>query len=406
MVKIKKSVLALIVALSIVIGALGGFAAIELDRRGTVDILDGTYVSEEEYEDYLYLIDTYGKADFIRDYILENYYTDVDVEQLDEGLYYGLFAGLGDVYSGYFTAEDYDYMMSSLTGSYSGVGITMEPTETGYVQITAVTEGAPAERAGLKTGDIIYAVDDVTYNASTMDICAASIRGDIGTTVKITVLRDGESLDFTVKREEIHTVTVSSRMLEDGIGYIRLSSFDETSDVDFAAALAGIEARGAHSFVLDLRGNPGGLVDVCVRIADMLMDKGTVVYIEDRDGNRQYESTEDGRTKMNYVVLVDGGSASSSEILSAGIQDNGEAKIVGTVTFGKGIIQVTDRFSDGSGVKMTRYQYFSPNGRAIHGNGITPDYIVEFEESDIDEDGYVVYDRQLERAVELLKTGK
>ena len=376
MVRIRKSVLALIIVLALAVGgAAGGFAGMR--ARNYIETENGIVVSREEFDDYQYLVDTYGKADFIRDYILENYYTDVDEAELDEGLYYGLFAGLGDVYSGYFTAEDYDYMMSSLTGTYSGVGITMEPTEIGYVQITALTEGAPAQRAGLKTGDIIYAVDDVTYNASTMDICAASIRGDIGTTVKITVLRDGESIDYTVKREEIHSVTVSSKMLEDGIGYIRLSSFDETSAQEFSKALESIEKQGAHSFVLDLRGNPGGLVDVCVEIADMLMDKGTVVYIEDRAGNREYESTESGRTKMNYVVLVDGGSASSSEILSAGIQDNGEGKLVGTVTFGKGIIQVMDRFSDGSGVKITRYQYFSPNGRAIHGNGITPDYIVE-----------------------------
>ena len=206
-----------------------------------------------------------------------------------------------------------------------------------------------------------------------------------------------------MKREEIHSVTVSSKMLEDGIGYIRLSSFDETSAQEFSKALESIEKQGAHSFVFDLRGNPGGLVDVCVEIADMLMDKGTVVYIEDRAGNREYESTESGRTKMNYVVLVDGGSASSSEILSAGIQDNGEGKIVGTVTFGKGIIQVMDRFSDGSGVKITRYQYFSPNGRAIHGNGITPDYIVELTEDCFDEDGNLIRDPQLDKALELLR---
>ena len=402
MVRIRKSMLALIIVLALAVGgAAGGFAGMR--ARNYIETENGIVVSREEFDDYQYLVDTYGKADFIRDYILENYYTDVDEAELDEGLYYGLFAGLGDVYSGYFTAEDYDYMMSSLTGTYSGVGITMEPTETGYVQITALTEGAPAQRAGLKTGDIIYAVDDVTYNASTMDICAASIRGDIGTTVKITVLRDGESIDYTVKREEIHSVTVSSKMLEDGIGYIRLSSFDETSAQEFSKALESIEKQGAHSFVLDLRGNPGGLVDVCVEIADMLMDKGTVVYIEDRAGNREYESTESGRTKMNYVVLVDGGSASSSEILSAGIQDNGEGKIVGTVTFGKGIIQVMDRFSDGSGVKITRYQYFSPNGRAIHGNGITPDYIVELTEDCFDEEGNLISDPQLDKAIELLR---
>ncbi|MBQ1907416.1 MAG: S41 family peptidase [Firmicutes bacterium] len=402
MVRIRKSVLALIIVLALAVGgAAGGFAGMR--ARNYIETENGIVVSREEFDDYQYLVDTYGKADFIRDYILENYYTDVDEAELDEGLYYGLFAGLGDVYSGYFTAEDYDYMMSSLTGTYSGVGITMEPTEIGYVQITALTEGAPAQRAGLKTGDIIYAVDDVTYNASTMDICAASIRGDIGTTVKITVLRDGESIDYTVRREEIHSVTVSSKMLEDGIGYIRLSSFDETSAQEFSKALESIEKQGAHSFVFDLRGNPGGLVDVCVEIADMLMDKGTVVYIEDRAGNREYESTESGRTKMNYVVLVDGGSASSSEILSAGIQDNGEGKIVGTVTFGKGIIQVMDRFSDGSGVKITRYQYFSPNGRAIHGNGITPDYIVELTEDCFDEEGNLIRDPQLDKALELLR---
>ena len=403
MIKIKKSILALLIVLSLGVGALGAFAIGDLNRRGVIDVSDNVYLTKEEYDDYQHLAETYGKADLLRSYIIENYYTDFDVAKMDEGLYYGLFSGLGDIYSGYYSAEDYEFMLSSLTGVYSGIGITMEASETGYVVIRAVNEDGPADKAGIKVDDIIYEVDGESYGASTLDVCAAAIRGERGTAVKLTILRDGEPLEFSIVRDEIKSKTVSSRMLEDGIGYIRLSSFDESSYDDFNEAMKSIAKEGATCFVLDLRSNPGGLVTECMKIADILMDKGTVVYVEDRNGKREYENTTSGRTSMRYVVLVDGGSASCTEILSAGIQDNDEGVIVGTQTYGKGVIQITERLTDGSGIKLTEYQYFSPNGKAIYGSGITPDYVVELTEECFDENGLLVNDLQLEKALELLR---
>ena len=404
MIKIKKSVLALLIVLSLIAGgAMSFLLTSRVSRAGESELLGNVIISREEYADYQHLLNTFGKADLIRNHILDNYYTEVDEEQLDEGLYYGLFQGLGDIYSGYYSADDYEYMLSTLTGVYSGIGITMEATESGFITVYAVNEDGPADRAGIKTGDIIYMVEGETYPSSAMDICAAAIRGEKGSSVNITVLRDGEPIEFSIVRDDIRSKTVSSSMLEDGIGYIRLSSFDESSVDDFKEAMSYIAGEGATRFVFDLRNNPGGLVPECIQIADILMDKGTVVYVEDRAGNREYENTTAGRTSMKYVLLVNEGSASASEILSAGIQDNGEGVIVGTQTYGKGVIQIMDHLSDGSGVKLTEYQYFSPNGNAIHGKGVTPDYVVELTEDCFDEEGVLVNDLQLEKALELLR---
>jgi carboxyl-terminal processing protease len=304
------------------------------------------------------------------------------------------------------TAEEYENEIVSLTGNYSGIGVTFSMDTSNNFVILAVTAGSPAEEAGILPGDYIVKVNGETFGPDEFNTIATKIRGESGTQVTLTILRGSNELEFTMTRRKISTQSVSYEMKDGETGYIYISSFEQNTGTDFKKALKSLEKSGAKYLVVDIRDNPGGLVNSAVQVADELMGKGTVVYIQDQAGNREYYTTEAGRTKLPYVLLVNENSASSSEILAAGIQDNNEGTIVGTLTFGKGIIQGMQELTDGSAFRMTEYQYFSPNGSVIHKKGITPDYIVEFEDGDLDEDGHLVYDRQLERAIEILKSGK
>lgn len=406
MVSIKRGLLLLIVIVALVAGASGMamYTGIDFSRFSSFSGESGSVtVSTADYEEYQHLKETYSKVDFLRSYVIENYYKEVNEEDLDTGILRGLFDGLGDYYSYYMTEEEYESILISLTGEYSGVGITLAPNDDGYIEVIAPTEGSPAETAGIKRGDIILSVDGVEYAGAEIDTAAAAIRGRSGTTVDLTILRDGEELQFSLRREKIISKTVKSEMLADQIGYIRISSFEESTYEDFKIALSDMEDKGVKGLVVDLRDNPGGLVDSCIDIADLLMDKGTVVYSENQYGDREYYTTKDGSTPLPYVLLVNGGSASAAEILSAGVQDNGAGIIVGTQTFGKGVIQQMDQLADGSAVKLTILQYFSPNGNVIHQIGITPDHIVELLDADYDAEGEIINDRQLNKAIELIK---
>lgn len=406
MVNIKRSLLLFIVMIALVAGASGMAMYMGIDFSGFSGFSGGNgsvTVSADDYEEYQHLKDTYSKVDFLRNYVVENYYKEVNEEDLDTGILRGLFDGLGDYYSYYMTEEEYEAILISLTGEYSGVGITLAPNDDGYIEVIAPTEGSPAEAAGIRRGDIILSVDEVEYAGAEIDTAAAAIRGRSGTTVDLRVLRDGEELEFNLRREKIISKTIKSQILADQIGYIRISSFEESTYEDFKIALNDMEEKDVKGLVVDLRDNPGGLVDSCIDIADLLMDKGTVVYSENQFGNREYYTTKDGSTPIPYVLLVNGGSASAAEILSAGVQDNGEGKIVGTQTYGKGVIQQMDQLADGSAVKLTILQYFSPNGNVIHQVGITPDYPVELLDADYDAEGEIINDRQLNQALELFK---
>lgn len=360
-------------------------------------------ISDEEYQNYRYFIDTYGKVEALRTYIDEYYYKPVTTDELELGMLRGLFMGLEDPYSYYMTAEEYESVIISLTGEYSGVGITLSPNENGFIEVIAPTEDTPAYEAGIKRGDVILAVDGVQYAGSEIDVAAAAIRGPAGTRVTLIILRDGQEIEFTMRREKILSKTVRWEWLEDQIGYIRILSFEESTATDFKEALQTLERGNAAGFILDLRDNPGGLVDVCIDVADLLMDQGTVVYSQDKDENREYFYVKDGKTELPFVVLVNEGSASSAEILSAGIQDNEVAPIVGTRTYGKGVIQQLDQLMDGSAVNLTILQYFSAKGNVIHGVGILPDEVVEAASEDYGDDGTLLIDRQLDRALEILK---
>ena len=243
----------------------------------------------------------------------------------------------------------------------------------------------------MKAGDILLRVDDKEFDD--LELIANAIRGDEGTKVTITYSRNGKEDEVTLTRAKITQHSVEHKMLDDSTGYISISSFIESTGDDFSKALKDIEDKGAKNLVLDLRDNGGGLVDAAVEVADQFLDEGVVAYVEDKNKNRNDYDAEDGKTDLNTVVLVNENSASASEILAAALQDNG-FKLVGQKTYGKGVIQSTAELSDGSAIKLTIMQYFSPDGNKIHKKGVKPDYEVKNEEDSST-------DAQLEKALSL-----
>ena len=367
------------------------------------------YLSEEdrmnaEKNELLnYYLENYEKMDFLRNYIAENYYKDVDPDDLMEAAYAGMVDSLGDPYSHYAPpAESEDYT-NALSRAYSGIGIVISPDEDNNVIITSTVKGSPAEAAGIVEGDMIERVDGVSMLGQGIDVAADKIRGEIGTSVTVDILRNGQSLSFNVVRRQISESTVSYGFFDFNTGYIELSGFNSSTVNEFATALATLEYYGIKQFVLDVRNNGGGMVNVAWIVADMLMDEGNMTYIQDRSGYTEYYPTFAGRTPMKYVILCNENSASATEMLCGGVQDSGSGKIVGTKTYGKGVVQMLMSMPDGSSLNLTQYQYFTPNGNVIHGVGITPDYIVDLDDECFDERGALVYDKQLVKAIEVLE---
>ena len=387
---IKKGFFIILLVVALILGGVGVLFA---QRLG---VSNSSLLTDEEYEDYQYLLETYGKLDSIKQFLEETYYVSVNTDDLLEGAYYGLVDGLNDPYSEYVSAEDYADYISSMLGEYSGVGMSFYGNEDGVLEVVKVYRNSPAQKAGMQPGDIIVKVDGKEYSGSESNEAAVNIRGKAGTPVDITYRRDGVENTVTIVRASIQVETIEYQMLEDNIGYIYIDGFESATAKDFKAAMDDLTAQGAKGLVIDLRNNGGGLVDICVEVADMLMNQGTVVYTEDHNKKKDYYVTAAGRTELPYVLLVNEYTASASEILAAGIQDNNEGKIIGTKTYGKGIIQSLYTWDDGSAVKITIMQYYSPSGKTIHKVGITPDYVVELVEGDDT-------DYQLQKALEVLK---
>ncbi len=404
MIRIRTGVLIFIIVAALISGALAVFVVEDIGFPGFVAD-DGSYVrvTKEAYDDYKHYVDKYGKAELLKKYVKDQYYIDVDEEALDEGVYYGIFDSLKDPYSTYMSAKEYEEENRTTIGVYGGIGITFTTDIYNDLVILKVNPESPASDAGFQPGDRIVKVDGIEYDGTTQDEAAEAMRGEAGSTVKVTIRRGEVVLDFTLTRRKIVSKTVEHKMLDDNIGYIAISSFDMTTYNDFKAALNSIEAEKPDGLIVDLRDNGGGLVDIAISCVDELMDSGTIVYIEDNKGNREYYKSKNGRTKLPYVVLVNEDTASASEIISSGIQSNKEGSIVGTKTYGKGIIQITDPLTDGTAVKITKWQYFSANGDPIHKVGITPDYIVELTDDCYDPSTLeLIDDRQLKKALELL----
>lgn len=354
-------------------------------------ILDSRIVAADKYSKYQEM----SKAGMLYDYIQEIYYQDVDGEVLAEGMYKGMVESLDDPYSEYFTASEYKAWQQDMNGAFYGVGLTMQADEKkkGQLIVKGVVKDSPAEKAGFVEGDIVTKVDGKSYED--LNSAVQHIRGEKGTEVKLTYLHNGKEEEKTLVREKINLESVGSRMLDDKIGYILITTFSENTGKEFKDALSKLEKDGAKGLVIDLRNNGGGLVLEGIKVVDELLGKCTVVEYIDNQGNKSYSYSDESKTKLPYVVLVNGATASASEIVTAAIKDNEGGKIIGTNTFGKGIIQSTKRLKDGSAIKLTIVEYRSPEGHKIHGKGIKPDYVVKLKKNDRK-------DYQLEKALDLL----
>jgi carboxyl-terminal processing protease len=359
-------------------------------------------VSKASYEEYSAYKNNYEKLIDFDDYIKKNYYEPVESGVLEIGAYKGMFASLGDRYTVYYTADEYRRQIESTQGEFSGIGATIYMDEGGNLIIAEVLAGGAAEKDGLMAGDIIVSIDDASYAGRDLESAVALLHGEEGSAVKLVIRRDAEEFEKTLTRAKVITPSVSSELLADSnLGYIRLFSFANHTAEDFGAALREMEEKQARGLIIDLRNNSGGLVDKGVEIADMLLDAGTVATVRSGDPGAEPKSytTEDGATSLPYVLLVNGNTASTSEILAGAIKDNRGGYIVGAQTTGKGILQRLEQFTSGDGARITVAQYFTPNGDAVNGVGIAPDFVV-----DDPEPGSEV-DFQLERAIELLTDG-
>ena len=323
---------------------------------------------------------TVQKLNYLEELIDEEYLDEKDESSMREGLYAGLLAGLKDPYSTYYTAEQYKELNTSNEGSYVGIGAVLQKDDAGGAKIIQLYEGGPGEQAGLKKGDVIKAVDgtDVTEK-ETSDI-ASMVRDSEKASVMLTIQRENEekTRDVKVEIRDVEIQTVSHEMLSEDTGYIRISEFSEVTSEQYKKAFADLKDQGMKKLVVDLRDNPGGLLTAVCGVLRQILPEGLIVYTEDKNGKRE-EETCDGKSELDMplAVLVNGNSASASEIFAGAVKDYGIGTIVGTTTYGKGVVQTIQPLTDGSAVKITIAKYFTPKGNDINKKGITPDVEAE-----------------------------
>ena len=396
-------VIALLLAFAVCMTSADALAVSFLSRmQGEED--NTVTITKDEYARLL----RYEKLDVLMELVEMYYYEDVDEDEMLESAALGLIAGIGDVYSTYYTKEDMEAFNEETEGEYAGIGCQLlaDPSDQ-MITITRVFKGSPAERAGMRSGDKIVYVNDVYYSAYEMDDAVSVMRGEPGGTVKVTVLRDLDTIDFDVTREIVNINYVEYEILDGDIGYVMVYDFLGDAYEGFAEAIDAFRAANVSGMIIDLRNNGGGLVDACVDMADLILPEGVVVSMRDK-----YDEVEEYRIDDEYfdvpmVLLVNGYSASASEILAGAVRDYGAGTLLGTKTFGKGVVQSALEFTDGSGIKLTTARYYTPSGECIHGVGIEPDITVE-----LDEDAVTVYglnnlphdqDNQLQAAIKVLR---
>lgn len=367
-------------AVSLVVAACLLFAGGQ--AAGLYDFFGGeretVTISKAEYEQ----LKRFAPLSETLTYIEAWYLEEPDVEKLLDYAGKGMIAGLSDPYSVYYTAKEWKDMWADDEGVYVGIGVMLQGNpDTQLVTVIQVFHGGPAEAAGVRKGDVLIRVEDIDVSYFTMQDAVNLMRGVEGEPTEIEVLRNGERIVFPIVRATITVNRTESTMLEDRVGYIALHEFAGESAGEFVKAYDELKAQGAEGLIIDLRDNGGGWVDDALKIADVFLDEGVLVYAQDRFGDREDFKTKDGKEDIPLVFLVNGNSASSSEILSGGLQDLGRATVVGTQTFGKGIIQAVNKLSTGEGgFALTYAQYFLPSGKAVHKTGITPDVISELPE--------------------------
>lgn len=347
------------------------------------------------------------KTDIIKSYIDEYFLDEIDSDVMADCVYKGIVAGLGDKYAEYYTADEYSAIMDKSSGAYYGIGAYVQmDVDTGNIVIVQPMEDSPAQKAGIKAGDIIYAVNGENIAGQDLTTVLSKVKGEADTTVKLTIIREGEAdyLDIDVKRGKIEDKTVDFRMLQQNIGYIKVTGFEEVTSKQFSSAVNTLEKDGMNGLVIDLRDNGGGRLDAAVSMLDRLLPKGLLVYTKDKKGvAEKYYAEDDKQVNVPMAVLVNGNSASASEVFSGALQDEGVAKLVGTTTFGKGIVQTIFGLKDGTAIKMTTSKYYTPKGRNIHGTGLTPDIEVELDKSTLlNRTEEFIIDNQMQTAIDSL----
>ncbi len=322
----------------------------------------------------------YGKMMKIEKYIENSYMGEYDTKKLTDGAIDGYVDSLGDSYSGYFNQKEFKDLSQKLDGEYQGIGITVGQTD-GRILVKEVNAKSPAEKAGLKAGDIILKVNGVEYNAGSLSSAINAIKSTkIGDSVLLTIERDGKSLEVNIVVQKIHQELIKSYMLSNSVGYIYISSFGKSVSQEFSKALENCRNAGMKGLVIDLRNNPGGTLDSAVEIADMLLPEGEIVSIKDKHGREEVYKSDSKCLDVPISVIVNESSASASEVLSGALRDNKWATLVGKKTFGKGVVQSVIDLGDGSGLSLTVAKYYTPSGVCIHGIGISPDMDVPLAE--------------------------
>ena len=336
------------------------------------------------------------KAALIASMLESNYIEDFDENGLADKMYSGMADSVGDPYTVYLSAEEMTAFMDEAGGTVTGIGIVMSKDENGNCVVSDIINGSPAESSGLKVGDIITSIDGESVVGLSVPEVSALTKGKSDTYIRIGILRDSEPLVFDIKRSTVELNYVEHR--KDGnIGYIKITEFTKNAAGQFKNAVKELTAQGIDGIVLDLRDNPGGIIDSAAEIGDLLLPECVITYTVDKNGGRTDFTSDSEYCSLPLAVLVNGGSASASELLAGAIQDNGRGIIIGEQTYGKGIVQGLYGFNDGSGIKITIQRYFTPNGVCIHGEGITPDIVVHTDVKDASGD-----DTQYEKAVETL----
>ena len=327
-----------------------------------------------------------GKLNAI-DSVLESFYFgDVDDETAKDNIYKAYLSSYGDKYTMYYTADEYKALKESTNGKFYGIGAVCQLSGEGGVLLVDVYDNGAGYQAGLRSGDRVVNVDGRDITDMELSSAVALIKGDKGTSVTLEVIRGTERLTFSAVRDAVEAKTVSYTLLDNNIGYLSISQFEEVTTKQFKAAVEDLQSQGMKGLVIDIRNNPGGLLDTVVGMLKYMLPDGLIVYTEDKQGNRkEYKGQDNDEFNLPLTVIVNGNSASASEIFAGAIQDYGKGTIIGTQTYGKGIVQTVKPLTDGSAIKFTIAKYFTPKGQDIHGKGVTPDMVVEYDtDADVD----------------------
>lgn len=319
----------------------------------------------------------------------QNFLFDYNEDQIYEGSLKGMFANLGDPYTSYYSPDEFSKLMESLNGRYSGIGLSVQASKEGYIKVVSVFDNSPAKEAGIKSGDYLTKVNGEAFGGNQLEEAVAEIKGKPGTDVSLTILRteeekaDSKEFDVKVTRADVNVDTIDDDILEvrgKKIGYIHIKAFDDITWQDFSDSYSKLMAQDIDGLILDVRNNPGGALDVVINIADNFLDEGVIVTTKDKNGKEVIEKSDANASDIPITVLQNENSASASEILAGAMKDRGRAKVIGTQSFGKGVVQKVFNLDNGAGAKITISEYFTPNGTQINEVGVTPDIEVESDE--------------------------